>query len=125
MIVFDCRVHYVVSVTDGDTIRAVIETDPELVSPARTMTTKTRDLIKGEPLRLINLQTPERGEEGWREARAALSMWLARYVGQLRVATYESAGWDRLLGDVYVDGDRGNTATQYMLLNGWEPYVAA
>lgn len=119
----------VVSVTDGDTVRLHLRREVETVNPiSNDFTVTTRMEVrscspKGIPVRLVILNTPERGQPGYSDARLMLMDWLNRYVGRLRVQTYESAGWDRLLGDVYVEGERGNTATQYMLLNGWEPYV--
>jgi endonuclease YncB( thermonuclease family) len=116
-------VEKIVKVTDGDTIRAVLCSDEMVVSITKTMRVRTRDAVKGEPLRLIIVNTPERGQPGYAEATADLKAWLQEHEGRLRCTTYESAGWDRTLADLYVEGDRGNTATQHLLLLGWPAYV--
>lgn len=36
---------------------------------------------------------------------------------------YGPGGFDRSLGDLYVRGDRGDTATAHMLRAGWQPWV--
>lgn len=74
-------------------------------------------------VRLITVDTPERGEPFYKTATAQLYAWLSLHTGRLRVEVYQSAGWDRDLADVYVAGDRGNTATQAMLRAGWPVYV--
>lgn len=78
----------------------------------------------GVSVRLINLDTPERGQPGYDQAREDLRNWLLINLPLLRVITYPGGGFDRLLGDIYVAGDIGNTATQYMLRDRqWPPYV--
>lgn len=111
----------VVSVTDGDTLRLHLRRTVPLVPGWRQVVED--DDPDGQPVRLVILDTPERGDPGWRLARADLAAWIAARVGMLRCETYESAGWDRLLGDLYVDGRRGDTATQHMLQLGWPSYL--
>ena len=79
--------------------------------------------IPGKALRLVNLDTPERGTPGYDKARNDLAKWLTVHAGNLMVDTAPGGGFDRLLADIYVSGDRGNTASQHMLKIGWEPYV--
>ncbi len=73
-------------------------------------------------LRLVIIDTPERGDPRWREARDEAAAWLAAHP-DLSVDTYESAGMDRLLADVYPTGRRGDTLTQHLLRAGWDPWV--
>lgn len=111
----------VASVTDGDTIRGHLSRElPVTNGWSQTLHTTNP---KGYPLRLVILNTPERGQPGYVEARADLARWLELRRGRLRVETYESAGWDRLLADIYGEGDRSDTASQWMLLQGWASYL--
>lgn len=111
--------------TDGDTLRV-----------RRSRTVQVADglmahyyddpeqLPKGLPVRVINLDTPERGDPTWAQANADTVNWLTAASDKLMVATWGTqGGFDRLLGDFYVAGDRNNTLTQFMLLAGWDPYV--
>lgn len=76
-------------------------------------------------VRLVTLDTPERGEVGWAEARGHVEQWLARYgAGGLEVETYGRDSLGRWLGDVYPVGERTSTLTQWMLRDGgWPPWV--
>jgi endonuclease YncB( thermonuclease family) len=75
-----------------------------------------------DKFRLINLDTPERGQAGWAEARADLELWI-RYHPNLRVRTYGRDSFGRTLADIY-DLDTGDTVSQYMLRErGWQPWV--
>ena len=80
---------------------------------------------RGVAVRLVTLDTPERGEPGGVEARTDVARWLIAHQESVRCQTYGSAGWDRLLGDLYVTTDRGDTLSQHMLLKGWSPYDGA
>lgn len=120
---FTWLIEKVVKVTDGDTIRANIsrmtpidnEFDAEI---------KTHRQDKGTAIRLIIVDTPERGRTGYDEAKQTLAIWLTEHEKTgLMVTTYASAGWDRLLGDVYAMDDVHDTATQHMLQSGYVPYV--
>jgi len=112
------RVETVVSVTDGDTVRLrrsrVIELD------GRTYRITDED-VRGVPIRLTWLDSPERGKPGYREAHDDLAAWIDSRQG-LRVICFESGGWDRIMGDL-VDAD-GESASQWMMREkGWLPYV--
>ena len=74
-------------------------------------------------LRLIIIDTPERGEKDYRTATEDVRAWLLAHPETLMVDTYESAKWDRLLADVYPVEDRGDTLTQHLLRLGWPVYV--
>jgi len=116
------RVETVVSVTDGDTVRLrrsrVIELD------GRTYRI-TDENPRGVPIRLTWVDTPERGDAGYRQAHDDLAAWIADHnwaPRRLRVICYESGGWDRLMGDL-LDAD-GNSASQWLMREkGWPPYV--
>jgi endonuclease YncB( thermonuclease family) len=117
------KVERIVSVTDGDTVR---------LQRSRTMVmdAASYQLIDSHsvPIRLVWVDTPERGEHpGWENARADLTAWISAHWPDhdhpLRVVCYESAGWDRLLGDL-IDAD-GNSASQWLMIEkGWPPYHA-
>lgn len=103
---------------DGDTVRLIRKRTTHLDG-------LTLDVYDSEPVavRLVNLDTPERGQPGYLQARVDLVGWLDDHP-DLSVITYPGGGFDRLLGDIYVTGDIGNTATQHMLRDkGWQPYV--
>jgi endonuclease YncB( thermonuclease family) len=84
------------------------------------------DLPGGLAGRLITLDTPERGQDGYALARADLEAFVELAGGGLRCFTYDrGGGFDRLLIDLYyvrADGTR-HTATEWMLARGWKPYV--
>lgn len=75
-------------------------------------------------VRLVWVNTPERGKPGYRAACDELTEWLDRAMamGTLRVYIYDGgAGWDRLLGDVV--NARGESASQHMMIErGWPAY---
>ena len=120
----DWDVERVVSVTDGDTLRLVRSRPFDI--DGRLYTLADRD-PKGEAIRLVWVDTPERGNHpGWENARADLSEWVKEHADGLgdglRVVCYESGGWDRLMGDL-LDAD-GNSASQWLMtVKGWPPYV--
>ena len=77
--------------------------------------------VDPQPIRLVWVDTPERGETGYAQADRDLDEWIVARFGRLRVVCYESAGWDRLLGDL-VD-DTGASASQYLMAErGWPAY---
>ena len=83
--------------------------------------------------RLVNLDTPERGDPLYKVAASELADWCERAGDRLRCITYDQGGgFDRLLVDLYVLAEDGvtiaETATQWMLTagrggEGWAPYV--
>lgn len=109
-------VEQVVSVTDGDTLRVIRSRRIQLGDDWFRITD-----IDSRPIRLVWVNTPERGQPGFDEATQDLARWLGSRSG-LAVVCYESAGWDRLLGDV-IDAD-GESASQYLMSEcGWPPYL--
>lgn len=86
------------------------------------------ELPGGIAARLVNLDTPERGQPGYREATADLLEWCADHAGEVRCVTYDTGGgFDRLLVDLYVLADlyegQRSSASEFMLRRGWAPYV--
>lgn len=114
----------VVRVTDGDTVRLLRSRPVELDGRHYLLADDGAAQPAGIPIRLVWVDTPERGDHpGWETARADLADWCNARAGLLRVVCYESAGWDRLLGDL-IDVD-GRSASQHMMtVKGWPPYEA-
>lgn len=110
---------------DGDTVAGHINDDRPLGYGLRSRTYSGD--VHGEPaeasIRLIRLDTPERGQPGYREAKADAAAWLGERAGRLRVEVLGAGGLGRLLGDVYAAADRGDTLTQHMLRLGWDPWL--
>lgn len=115
---------------DGDTVRILRQRDVTLADGMRaTVYDDPEWFPHGQAVRAINLDTPERGDPGWEQARDELMAWLAAAGDRLMVTTWgSSGGFDRLLGDFWVFGNRTDTATAWMLRYGnggagWPPYV--
>lgn len=108
---------------DGDTVAGYLTQLPRSVGYGLMQVIYTGDDEGPEPrpVRLIIVDTPERGQPGWREAKLFAASWLASR-SALMVDTYESGGWDRLMGDVYAADDRGDTLTQALLREGYGTY---
>jgi len=117
------QVESVEKVTDGDTLRVVRSRIEHMGDHDFRITDVT-----SMPIRLVWVDTPERGDHpGWETARDDLAYWVGFHRGsgqptKIRVITYESGGWDRMLGDL-LDAD-GNSASQWLMTErGWPPYV--
>lgn len=130
----------VFSVTDGDTVRIFRRWREEsLAQPCAPglLMDEHREFYddpvvfpRGVAARLVHLDTPEHADRAaWDKARAELLTWLAHRTGRLRcIFTEEPGAFDRILVDIYTEGDRSDTASQWMLLygndgQGWLPYV--
>jgi endonuclease YncB( thermonuclease family) len=103
---------------DGDTLK-VIRSRIDFIGDHRF---RIED-VDPVSVRLVWVDTPERGQEGYREAAEDLSEWLDRawLMGPVTVIIYESAGWDRLLGNL-IRAD-GESASQYLVMEqGWDIY---
>lgn len=132
----DCAIT-IHSVTDGDTVRLFRRWEVSRVPfPAGALVMdEIRELYDdpqrapaGLAARLCYVDTPERGQPGYKEATADLAHWLMDNARDLRGLIYEHGGFDRLLVDLYAAGDVHNTASQWMLRygnggKGWLPYV--
>lgn len=84
----------------------------------------------GVPVRLTWLDTPERGQEGWAEARDDVINWTRAHMFDLKVTSWADGGFSRYLGDVYYVDDNGvrHSLSQWMLTSGnggrgWPAYV--
>jgi hypothetical protein len=118
------QVDSVEEVTDGDTVRLI----RSRIEHMGDHDFRIAD-VTSMPIRLVWVDTPEKGDHpGWETAREDLIDWIGIHnfanvrPGALRVVTYESAGWDRMLGDL-ID-ERGNSASQWLMTErGWPPYV--
>jgi hypothetical protein len=131
----------VFSVTDGDTVRVFrrwkrsefgCEVAPGLLMDEhREFYDNPAVHLRGVAARLVHLNTPESryDKSGWQKAKDELTAWLAARAGRLRcVFTEESGAFDRILVDIYTEGDRADTASQWMLVHGndgvgWDPYL--
>lgn len=125
------RVTDVASVTDGDTVRLFRERT-ETIDDEFDMVifTSPRRHPRGVPIRLVWVDTPEKGDEpGWTLARRDTAAWLAQHklTGLLEVITYGGAGFDRILGDIgYIDPSTAQwcSLSQWLMRErGWPPYV--
>lgn len=108
-------------VTDGDTVRMTRSMRIEIDGRHYKI---IDDEPKGFPIRLVWIDTPERGQDGYSQARDDLAQWITMSLdrGPLHVYCYESGGWDRIMGDL-INSD-GQSASQYMMIEkGWLPYV--
>lgn len=117
----DWQIDKIVSVTDGDTVRLVRRRTTHLEGLRVDVTDSDP---KGVSVRLITLDTPERGDNGWAQAADDVRLWLFGNTGRMSVTTWPDGGFGRHLGDIYVTGDRSNTLSQWMIRErGWLPYV--
>lgn len=105
-------------VIDGDTVRLTRQRD---VAEVDGLTLSARD-TRPVSVRLVHVDTPERGEEGWAYARDDLQRWLGRWSAS--EYTLHDAGRDnfgRVLGDLHApDGD---SATLHMVQTGWPTWM--
>jgi endonuclease YncB( thermonuclease family) len=104
----------VARVIDGDT---VVLTRSREVGVADGLRITATD-IKPMPVRLVHLDTPERGEVGWADAKADLERWVAEHLGALILHDAGRDNFGRLLGDLKTpDGD---SASLHMIRDlGW------
>lgn len=128
--------------TDGDTVRILrSQLTWELVSTVeigdhsrltywtlRVVEDDPEELAGGIAARLVNLDTPERGQPGYKDASLQLWAWILAHGDELRCITYDGGGsFDRILVDLYVLAPDGRTvedsASQFMLRQGWLPYI--
>lgn len=111
---------------DGDTIRLIRTRIARLGD--RDWRISDADPL-GEPIRLVWVDTPEHTDPGpWAQATAEMTAWIERKLalGPLRVICYQSAGWDRVLGDLLAAD--GESCSQWLLTEGnggagWPPYI--
>jgi endonuclease YncB( thermonuclease family) len=115
-----CTVLTVTRVVDGDTVRLTRTRDLGTADGLAITATDTTDI----PVRLVHVDTPERGEVGWADAKRDLEAWIEpfRYDGDevlsLTLHTTVRDNFGRLLGDLHApDGD---TASLHLIRDkGW------
>lgn len=91
----------------------------------RVLEDDVTDFPTGLAGRLVNLDTPEKKDEGYAEATRDLDAFNELAGDRLRVITYDQGGgFDRLLVDPYYLDAAGvrHTATEWMLRRGWPIY---
>lgn len=76
-------------------------------------------------VRLVHIDTPERGEEGWSQARDDLTLWINTHAYRVGGLVLHDAGRDafgRVLGDLQTpDGD---SASLHMIRDrGWKTWM--
>jgi endonuclease YncB( thermonuclease family) len=113
------------TVVDGDTVRLVRERHVELDGRRFLLVDDPED-PRGVPVRLVWVDTPERGSARWYTAKGDLIGWVLDHLDGLEVVCYESGGFDRLLGDL-VAAD-GSSASVWLMTEGdggagWPAYV--
>lgn len=97
----------IVAISDGDTVTAVID-----VGYRNTTTQK---------LRLARIDTPERGQPGWREATEYTK---AALLGQdVIIRTEKSDDWDRWLAEIWYDADLDNISDRLLQQGLAKPYL--
>ncbi len=94
-------------VVDGDTLDLTLTRDIGF-HLATTATIRVR---------LVTVDTPERGQPGWAEASRFVHAWIMASVG-LRAETYKTDSFGRWLADLYRADDRSDTLTQALLRTG-------
>lgn len=120
------------SVTDGDTLR-LFRTRTENLDDyvAHTIFDRPDVFPRGISVRLINLDTPERGDALYLTAKYDVVNWMMEHaLDDLKVMTWSDGGFSRFLGDVYYIDSSGvyHSLTEWMLTKGnngqgWEPFV--
>lgn len=109
----------VVKVIDGDSAKLQLTRGSKL-APGWSQVISSDGPVS---IRLIIVDTPERGEAGWVVATGDTSDWLELHKYNLMCETLYLDNFGRLLGDIYEGGNRGNTLSQYLLKKGYPPYV--
>lgn len=125
------RVDAVLAVSDGDTVRLLRSRPFSMDGRHYRLADDPEREPRGVPIRLLWVDTPERGTHpGWEQARAELQGWIRRAQlfgsGPITVLCYESGGWDRIMGDLIAPD--GTSASQWLMTKGnggagWPPYV--
>lgn len=108
-------------VVDGDTVNGSIHL-PDILFDGWWLSRWREDSF-----RIITVDTPERKQTGWAEAKADVVYWLRDPVRSksLRVRTYGRDSLGRTLGDIY-DRETGGSLSEYLLRErGWLPWVAS
>lgn len=109
-LMYDYRITNLLRVVDGDTVDLSLDLGFGM------------ERTKGR-YRLVIVDTPERGQDGYLEAMNALAGWLGGHftADGLRGVTYKSDSFGRYLIDIYAKD--GSTASEYLLEQGYGRYV--
>jgi endonuclease YncB( thermonuclease family) len=108
----DWEVLSVFHIVDGDTVDLEVR---RAVGQVDQFTLYAEGVIR---VRVVHLDTPERGEPGHDEAMGDLEDWVidrSQYDDGLRVTTQGRDAFGRYLGDVYIAHDRSDTLTLHMV----------
>lgn len=109
----------VVKVVDGDTAHVHLRTEPQSVLSDLGQVWVT---TKPWRCRVVIVDTPERGEPRYLEAKEFTRAWFTTSFVGVMAETYYRDSFGRMLTDFYVKGDRGNTLTQALLQAGYAVY---
>jgi endonuclease YncB( thermonuclease family) len=119
------QVDRIVRVIDGDSLRVVRSRLAQLGDDWFHL--RDADPFDGVPVRLLWVDTPERGRPGYVEARDDLQAWIAERStsnavgGGLRLVCHYRDAFGRLLADL--QDVEGNSASQWLMAErGWPPY---
>lgn len=94
---YDYAVLDVRKVVDGDTVDLVLGKD--IGFHITTLATVR--------LRLLDIDTPERGQAGWAEAGDYVRSWLQANAGKTRASTHKADSFGRWLAYVYITREDG------------------
>lgn len=114
------QVDRVCRVIDGDSLRVTRSRPVQLGDD--WFHVRDLDPFDGVPVRLLWVNTPERGQTGYTEARDDLTAWIRDAASPLQLVCHYRDAFGRLLADL-VDAD-GNSASQWLMtVRGWPPYT--
>lgn len=99
---------------DGDTITIVADVWPSLIRGAPVMVP--------ERVRVLGVDTPERGKPGYREATAYTAAWIHGATLRLIVCSEERDSFGRLLATVMRKSDGANLTTDLLRDGHAVPY---
>jgi endonuclease YncB( thermonuclease family) len=117
----------VTHIVDGDTFDALVQDDD--VGEIDGWKLSGQKVIR---IRLIHLDTPEKGKPGYEQAGSELREWLETelgYWGTLTVlAQVKKDSFGRYISDVFPSYDRARTASEHMLTEanngqGWDVWL--
>lgn len=106
---YDYRVVSVDRVVDGDTLDVTIDLGFRVTTQQR--------------IRVLGIDTPERGEPQWAEATEFTKGWCDDRAGRMRIVTHKSDSFGRYLGQLY-EASTGHVLSGDLLHAGLaKPYV--
>lgn len=105
-------------VVDGDTVRLIRQRDIGLADGFTITATDAQPVA----CRLLWVDTPERGEHGWGDAKADLEQWIADTKTRLIAVDHGPDHFGRRLTDL--QDETGDSASQFLIREcGWLPYL--